>query len=42
MKYDYLRETMILNIEKEYGEEIDPEGVIDQFYPQKSQHVQLK
>lgn len=40
MKDDYLRETMILNIEN--GEEIDPEGVIDQFYPQKSQHVQLK
>ena len=33
---------MILNVEKEYAEEIDHEGVIDEFYPQKPQHVQLK
>ncbi|XP_063949908.1 uncharacterized protein LOC135152749 [Daucus carota subsp. sativus] len=42
MEDEYLRDTMVLNIKREYAEEIDPKGVIDEFYSKKNRRVQLK
>ncbi|XP_074336080.1 uncharacterized protein LOC141673248 [Apium graveolens] len=39
---EYLRDTMLINIEREYAEEIDPDEVIDGFYAQKNRRAQLK
>ncbi|XP_074346932.1 uncharacterized protein LOC141685745 [Apium graveolens] len=41
-KEEYLRDSMLINIEREYAEDIDPDEVIDEFYAQKNHRVQLK
>ncbi|XP_074321978.1 uncharacterized protein LOC141659120 [Apium graveolens] len=36
MGEEYLRDTMLINIEREYAEKIDPDEVKDEFYAQKN------
>ncbi|WOH12200.1 hypothetical protein DCAR_0831700 [Daucus carota subsp. sativus] len=42
MEEEYLRDSMLINIEREYAENIDVDEVIDEFYAQKNHRVQLK
>ncbi|KAL8145261.1 hypothetical protein AgCh_003451 [Apium graveolens] len=42
MEEEYLRDGMLINIEREYAEDIDPYELIDEFYAQKIRRVQLK
>ncbi|XP_074370635.1 uncharacterized protein LOC141711846 [Apium graveolens] len=42
MEEEYLRDSMLINIEREYAEDIDPDEVIDEFYAPKNRRVQLK
>ncbi|XP_074352621.1 uncharacterized protein LOC141691762 [Apium graveolens] len=42
MGEEYRRDTMLINIEREYAEEIDPDEVIDEFYAQKNRRAQFK
>ncbi|XP_074355772.1 uncharacterized protein LOC141695424 [Apium graveolens] len=39
MEEEYLRDSMLINIEREYAEDIDPDEVIDEFYAQKNRRV---
>ena len=42
MDEEYLRDSMLINIEREYAEGIVIDEVIDEFYTQKNRRVQLK
>ena len=42
MEEEYLRDSMLINIEREYAENIDVDEVIDEFYAQKNRRVRLK
>ena len=39
---EYLRDSMLINVEREFAEDIDIDEVIDEFYAQKNRRVQLK
>ncbi|KAK1389879.1 zinc finger MYM-type protein 1-like [Heracleum sosnowskyi] len=39
---EYLRDSILINVEREFAEDIDIDEVIDEFYAQKNRRVQLK
>ena len=42
MEEEYLRDSMLINIEREYAEDVDVDEVIDEFYAQKHRRSQLR
>ena len=42
MEEEYLRDSILINIEREYVEDVDINKVIDEFYAQKHRRSQLK
>ena len=42
MEEEYPRDSMLINIEREYAEDVDVDEVIDEFYAQKHRRSQLR